>query len=317
MANQPFDYVARELARRGVTVGGPVKTNKYGPFDEAGAEAYSSWAPMKTAVWDFPAGGGTTAFVTGGGLTITSLNTPTTPQSGVVNGVALVNPGTAADTGIKLAVTGALQEVNTASTLSHVPVYSLLAASAPKNLTYITQYRFMCQSGAATWDGKFFLGLGAPADNATAAMTFTTGAIDDATNIELAGLHVGESGVARLITKTSTNALVNARTLTDWTFINGGSTGVLANQSAIDWSTTARKNAWRTLGIVARWDSAGALLPFEFWWQGVKVATSAASAFSAAEGMLPVVEVQNGPSQVCDLFIESIVTAISRPSCLL
>lgn len=257
-----------------------------------------SGSPYQTWFEDFDSTPIADGELAGSGAVVTDINSATSPTevADPATGYLLINPGSKADAGTEVQFTGAVSQTTAVSPLVKTPGTITSTATLMDNRELIWAARVGFQSGATTWDGKAIFGW---ITTDTSLLTSGTGVPSVAAGGG-AGFHIAEAGT---FTVFSTNAAVTAA---------GTSINTPDFSSGLSAATTLE---WHEFGLRIRWtDASAGSGSTMFYIDGAHVATiTDTQPMDSTEGYNTTFGIVNGPSQVSDMAVDWVMTAISRP----
>jgi hypothetical protein len=273
---------------------GPLLVNG-GAFDEAPIEALGNRSNYKVWIENFDANVADITAIETLGWAETEVGT-TTSRSNVVSkatGYLLLNPGTADDTGTNI-------QHNVVPTTSAIvaphktcgPLTSTTTLMDNRELLFET--RIGVSGTTAAWSGKTVIGWVLSPD--TALMTVTSGVPAIGTGGGI-GFNIREDGVLRYFTQSTT---VHNSVTTHLNIATLGAANVIQ---------------WYTLGFRARWlDASAATGVVDFYLDGGLLGSvSNDMPMTSTEVYAVSYEMLNGGGLVNDLYVDYIVTGLSRP----
>jgi hypothetical protein len=236
------------------------------------------------------------------GATITDLNTATSPTETVGSlGTSfsahylLINPGTKADAGTRVALTGIRDYtgVTDIAPALNVPGTIVSTATLMDGKEFAWAARVGLQSNSATvWDGKAVFGW---LVDDTTPMADATGALTLATGGGL-GFHVAESGV---ISYFGQQAAVTSATASGFTHVPVAANAPVWYDFEIRWKCT---------------DASAGTGAASFWINGRLVGgISTALPMQSTQSYMVTYAIQNGPTQLSDLAVAYNIVAVTGP----
>ena len=227
------------------------------------------------------------------------------------NGYLLLNPGTTADTGYNIQWNVA----DVPSSLMQFLSTPNTAISAGRDIYFGIRCAFAGET--TTWDGKVFMGLAA---TDTALLTTADGTITQTTMDQGVGIHIGEAGA---ITLTATETTGNSISTDAFSVDNLGVTAInmassFNGQPMCLGSNSVVQSCFHDYFFHAHWaatDATGTGSFVEAYFDGKLVASITGSAKLpnlTAGDLFPSIEILNGGTRDCDMFIAEILVATPR-----
>lgn len=227
------------------------------------------------------------------------------------NGYVLINPGTTADTGYNLQWNVA----DVPSSLMQFLSTPNATIAAGRDIYFGIRCAFAGET--TTWDGKVFMGLAA---TDTALLTTADGTITQSTMDQGVGFHIGEAGVISLVSAETTG---NSITADAFTVENKGVTAIdmastFNGQPMCLGSNSVVQGCFHDYFFHAHWEATAATGTgcfVEAYFDGKLVAAITGSAklpSLTAGDLFPSIEILNGGTRDCDMFVAEILVATPR-----